>query len=115
MIYYNETGELLPAEEIDLEKGYLVDRETVHHEAETHTASKTLPGGVVLTWQQLDKPAYDEIVSQTYILNADHPTREDDIEAALTELAGMIADNAARLYEQEVALVDVAAVAAGKE
>ena len=52
MIYYNETGELLPAEEIDLGKGYLVDRETVHHEAETHTASKTLPGGVVLTWQQ---------------------------------------------------------------
>ena len=56
MIYYNETGELLPAEEIDLEKGYLVDRETVRHEAETHTASKKLPGGVVLTWQQLDKP-----------------------------------------------------------
>ena len=45
----------------------------------------------------------------------DHPTREDEIEAALTELAGMIADNAARLDEQEVALVDVAAVAAGKE
>ena len=47
MIYYNETGELLPAEEIDLEKGYLVDRETVHHEAETHTASKTIPGGAL--------------------------------------------------------------------
>ena len=115
MIYYNETGELLPAEEIDLEKGYLVDRETVHHEAETHTASKTIPGGVVLTWQQLDNPAYDEVMSQTYIKYADHPTREDEIEAALTELAGMIADNAARLDEQEVALVDVAAVAAGKE
>ena len=115
MIYYNETGELLPAEEIDLEKGYLVDRETVRHEAKTYTASKKLPGGVVLTWQQLDKPAYDEIVSQTYIKHADHPTREDEIEAALTELAGMIADNAARLDEQEAALVDVAAVAAGKE
>ena len=38
-----------------------------------------------------------------------------EIEAALTELAGMIADNAARLDEQEAALVDVAAVAAGKE
>ena len=115
MIYYNETGELLPAEEIDLEKGYLVDRETVHHEAETHTASKTLTGGVVLTWQQLDKPADTEVISQTYIKYADHPTREDEIEAALTELAGMIADNAARLDEQEAALVDVAAVAAGKE
>lgn len=45
MIYYSETGELLPAEEIDLEKGYLVDRETVYHEAEAHTASTTLPGG----------------------------------------------------------------------
>ena len=56
MIYYSETGELLPAEEIDMEKGYLVDLETVHREAEHHTASKTLPGGVVLTWQQLDKP-----------------------------------------------------------
>ena len=115
MIYYSETGERLAAEEIDLEKGYLVDRETLHHEAETHTASKTLPGGVVLTWQQMDKPAYDEIVSRTYIKHADHPTREDKIGAALTELAGMIADNAARLDEQEAALVDVAAVAAGKE
>ena len=115
MIYYNETGELLTAEEIDLKKGYLVDRETVHHEAETHTASKTLPGGLVLTWEEVDKPAYDEVVSRTYILHADHPTREDEIEAALTELAGMIADNAVRLDEQEAALVDVAAVAAGKE
>lgn len=115
MIYYSETGELLPAEEIDLEKGYLVNRETVHHEAETHTASKTLPGGLVLTWVEVDKPAYEEVVSQTYILHADHPTREDEIETALTELAGMIADNAARLDEQESALVDVAAVAAGKE
>ena len=115
MIYYNETGELLPAEEIDLEKGYLVDRETVHHEAETHTASKTIPGGLVLTWVEVDKPAYEEVVSQTYIKYADHPTREDEIEAALTELAGMIADNTARLDEQEAALVDVAAVAAGKE
>ena len=115
MIYYNETGELLPAEEINLEKGYLVDRETVHHEAETHTASKTIPGGLVLTWVEVDKPAYEEVVSQTYIKYADHPTREDEIEAALTELAGMIADNAARLDEQEAALVDVAAVAAGKE
>ena len=115
MIYYSETGELLPAEEIDLEKGYLVDRETVYHEAETHTASKTLPGGVVLTWQQLDKPAYDEIVSQTYIKHADHPTREDEIEAALTELAGLVAKNLTRLDEQATALVDVAAVTAGKE
>ena len=115
MIYYNETGELLPAEEIDLEKGYLVDRETVRHEAETHTASKKLPGGVVLTWQQLDKPADTEVISQTYIKHADHSTREDEIEVALTELAGMIADNAARMDEQEAALVDVAAVAAGKE
>lgn len=115
MIYYSETGELLPAEEIDLEKGYLVDRETVHREAEHHTASKTLPGGVVLTWQQLDKPASTEVISQTYIKYADHPTREDEIETALTELAGMIADNTTRLDEQEAALVDVAAVAAGKE
>lgn len=115
MIYYNETGELLPAEGIDLEKGYLVDRETVYHEAETHAASKTLPGGLVLTWVEVDKPASTEVISQTYIKHADHPTREDEIEAALTELAGMIADNAARLDEQEAALVDVAAVAAGKE
>ena len=38
-----------------------------------------------------------------------------DVQDALVELAGMIADNAARLDEQEVALVDVATVAAGKE
>ena len=115
MIYYNEHGQVISENEIEVSKGYLVNKTTIHHEAETHTASKTLPGGVVLTWQQLDKPAYDEIVSQTYIKHADHPTREDEIEAALTELAGMIADNAAWLDEQEAALVDVAAVAAGKE
>ena len=55
MIYYSETGERLPAEEIDLEKGYLVDRETVHHEAGTHTASRTLPGGGLMTLE--DVPA----------------------------------------------------------
>ena len=115
MIYYNEIGERLPAEEIDLEKGYLVDRETVYHEAETHTASKTLPGGLVLTWVEVDKPASTEVISQTYIKHADHPTREDEIEAALTELAGLVAENLTRLDEQEAALVDVAAVAAGKE
>ena len=38
-----------------------------------------------------------------------------DVQDALVELAGMIADNAARRDEQEVALVDGAAVAAGKE
>ena len=38
-----------------------------------------------------------------------------DVQEALVELAGMIADNAARMDEQEAALVDVAAVAAGKE
>ena len=115
MKYYSETGQLLPAEEIDLEKGYLVDRETVHREAEHHTASKTLPGGVVLTWQQMDKPAGTEVISQTYIKYADHPTREDEIETALTELAGLVAENLTRLDEQEAALVDVAVVAAGKE
>lgn len=115
MLYYSEFGEQLPADKIDLNKGYLVDRETVYHEAETHQASKELPGGLVLTWVEADKSAYTEVVSQTYILYADHPTREDEIEAALAELAGMAADNAARLDEQEAALVDVAAVAAGEE
>ena len=115
MTYYNESGQVIPESKIDLSKGYLVDKTTVHHEAETHEASKTLPGGVTLTWQQMDKPGYEEVVSQTYILYADHPTREDEIEAALTELAGMIADNTTRLDEQEAALVDVVAVAAGKE
>ena len=38
-----------------------------------------------------------------------------DVQEALVELAGMIADNTTRLDEQEAALVDVAAVAAGKE
>ena len=47
--------------------------------------------------------------------HTDHPTREDEIEAALTELAGLVAENLTRLDEQEAALVDVAAVAAGKE
>lgn len=38
-----------------------------------------------------------------------------DVQEALVELAGLVAENLTRLDEQEVALVDVAAVAAGKE
>lgn len=114
MIYYNEHGQVISENEIDVSKGYLVNKTTIHHEAESHTERRKLPG-VTLIYTVVDKPAYDEVMSQTYIKHADHPTREDEIEAALTELAGMIADNAARLDEQEVALVDVAAVAAGKE
>ena len=115
MIYFNEAGLQIQESELDLDKGYLVDREITYHEAETHKAEKTVPGGLKLTWTVVDKPAYTEVVSRTYIKYADHPTREDEIEAALTELSGMIADNATRLDEQEAALVDVAAVAAGKE
>lgn len=87
MIYYSETGERLPAEEIDLEKGYLVDRKTVHHEAETHTTSKTLPGGVVLTWVEVDKPAWDEVTEKTYILYSDHPSEMDKLEAQIAYTA----------------------------
>lgn len=38
-----------------------------------------------------------------------------DVQDALVELAGLVAENLTRLDEQEAALVDVAAVAAGKE
>lgn len=38
-----------------------------------------------------------------------------DVQDALVELAGLVAENLSRLNEQEAALVDVAAVAAGKE
>ena len=38
-----------------------------------------------------------------------------DVQEALVELAGLVAENLARLDEQEAALVDVAAVADGKE
>ena len=38
-----------------------------------------------------------------------------DVQEALVELAGLVAENLTRLDEQEAALVDVAAVAAGKE
>lgn len=91
-----------------------MNKTVIHHDAVTHRESKEIPGAT-LTYTVVDKPAWDDITEQTYILYADHPTREDEIEAALTELAGMIADNAARLDEQEAALVDVTAVAAGKE
>lgn len=39
----------------------------------------------------------------------------EDVQDALVELAGLVAENLTRLDEQEAALVDVAAVAAGKE
>ena len=38
-----------------------------------------------------------------------------DVQDALVELAGLVAENLTRLDEQETAQVDVAAVAAGKE
>lgn len=38
-----------------------------------------------------------------------------DVQDALVELAGLVAENLTRLDEQEAALVDVAAVATGKE
>ena len=38
-----------------------------------------------------------------------------DVQEALVELAGLVAENLARLDEREAALVDVAAAAAGKE
>ena len=38
-----------------------------------------------------------------------------EVQDALVELAGLVAENLTRLDEQEAALVDVAAVAAGKE
>lgn len=116
MIYYSESGEVLPAEKIDLDKGYLVDKETVFHPQEEHREVYAItPEGIKLTRPVVEKEAYTEVISQTYIKYADHPTREDELEAALVELANMIADNAARLDEQEAALVDVAAVAAGEE
>ena len=81
MKYYSETGERLPAEEIDLEKGYLVDRETVHHEAGTHTASKTLPGGVVLTLE--DVPAiWREKVKQLLEQEGQKMTKISDIDVS---------------------------------
>lgn len=55
-------------------------------------------------------PTTDKTLTQEGV-----PADAKTVGAALTELADMIADNAARLDEQEAALVDVAAVAAGKE
>ena len=116
MRYYDESGQEILEEEVDLKKGYLTSRETVFHPQEKHReVYATTPEGVELTRPVVDKEAYTEVISQTYIKYADHPTRQDELEAALVELANMIADNAARLDEQEAALVDVAAVAAGEE
>lgn len=115
MLYYNEAGEQLTADMIDLALGTLADRDAVAHPAKTHTAARELPGGLKITYLVTDQPAYTEVISQTYILNADHPSREDELEAALLELAAIAAENAERLDDQEAALVDVAAAAAGGE
>ena len=45
----------------------------------------------------------------------ENSTGMTDVQEALVELAGLVAENLTRLDEQEAALVDVAAVAAGKE
>ena len=116
MLYYDESGKQLNESEIDLKKGYLAVKEMKFYPKEEHReVYATTPEGVELTRPVVDKEAYTEVISQTYIKYADHPTRQDELEAALVELANMIADNAARLDEQEAALVDVAAVAAGEE
>lgn len=89
MIYYNESGKIIPAESIDLTKGYLVPKTTVRHEAVTHQESKELPGGTVLTYTVVDRPAHDEVTEKTYILYADHPTEQDKLEAQVAYTALM--------------------------
>lgn len=89
MIYYNESGQIIQAENIDPAKGYLVDKTTVHHEAVTHQESKELPGGTVLTYTVVDRPAWDEVTEKTYILYADHPTEQDKLEAQVAYTALM--------------------------
>lgn len=89
MIYYNEQGQIIPESEIDLSKGYLVDKTTVHHEAVTHRESKELPGGTVLSYTVVDRPAWDEVTEKTYILYADHPSEMDKLEAQVAYTALM--------------------------
>ena len=88
MIYYNESGHMIPAESIDLTKGYLVDKTIIHHEAETHTERRELPG-VTMIYTVVDKPAWDEMTEQTYILYADHPSEQDKLEAQVAYTALM--------------------------
>lgn len=88
MTYYNESGIVIPAESIDLTNGYLVDKTIIHHEAETHTEHRELPG-VTLTYTVVDKPAWDEVTEQTYILYADHPSEMDKLEAQVAYTALM--------------------------
>lgn len=89
MNYYNENGQIITESEVDLTKGYLVDKTTVHHDAVTHRESKELPGGTVLTYTVVDKAAWDEVTEKTYILYADHPTEQDKLEAQVAYTALM--------------------------
>ena len=88
MIYYNEHGQVISENEIDVSKGYLMNKTVIHHEAETHAEHRDLPG-VTLTYTVVDKPAWDEVTEQTYILYADHPSEQDKLEAQVAYTALM--------------------------
>lgn len=72
MIYYNENGEIIQEADIDLDHGYLEDRDIIHHDyvpAVQHQEKALLPNGEVITYTVTDvpaKPAYDEVISQTF-------------------------------------------------
>lgn len=88
MIYYNEKGQVIPESSIDLSKGYLVDKTVIYHPAVAHEETRTYPGGSI-TYRVVDKPAWNEVTEQTYVLYADHPTPEDVLEAQVLYTAMM--------------------------
>lgn len=88
MTYYNEKGQIIPESAIDLSKGYLVGKTTVHHPAITHEETRSYPGGSI-TYDVVDEPAWDEVTEQTYIR---YPLQEEPL----------IADEAGNHYKQIV-------------
>lgn len=89
VIYYNEQGQVIPAESIDLERGCLVDRTTAVHPAEVHNEQKRLPGGCTLIYPVIDKQSYVEVTEQTYIQFSNTPSIQDRLEAQVAYTAMM--------------------------
>lgn len=104
MKFFNEEGAEIQEAAIDLSRGYVVPRELVHHDevpAVTHVEETGIPG-MTLKRTVTDiaaKPAYDEVVSQTYIMYPEAEAPAMDFGAEIEKLKALFSDHDAALAE----------------
>ena len=112
-----EVNELVNPE---LSNGTVIPRKTEYHEgvpAVTHTETKTLPGGKVLSWEVIDTPAmkpWRYITEYTFIPDpVSVEERVDDLEAAVAELGTLVTDIETAVAETDDAVIELGNLIAG--